>query len=1214
LAWLGVLQRDELAIEEAAQSYEAQSNARHIADPIELAWESAGGEAWMPEPRILRLRRLISGLLGGNAGTELSPESLQVANELNSDLDLPIVFMDAVADYALLRGDHDMLHALEARHDSAKSPAAAFLAFLCCQYGDAVRALDTVESLRSDVGWSAVASTVRALTSIACGDLAGARKAASAPLRGNPQTSEILRRLTKRWDQETRIDRYSFQGNTLLNAVLLGSIHSWQGTDIGAWGMNQLSALPPRCAALGWHWLAAESARAHRILSECHGYTPLPLEQYEWPKLPLGDLKQVDDWRVQLRSITRIVERLAAPDTEVVALDQKRMAWVLSDFNDEWELNAYEQKMGKRGWTKGRNRYLTELADTHMDLAYLDDLDHEICKCIQKRRSYYRYDLYWGKLLPLLAQHPRLFRDNTSNPLIIRQVEPELHVREDSDTVRLLTTPYSTDSGAILFDDEYDSISLALITSEFAEIARVVGPDGLVVPAGESSQIAELCEHMGRVATVHSDLDPVAGTVIPGDPRAHMLLAPLSEGLQFQLRVRPIEDFAMQLPGRGARQLSRRTLERLETIARDHPSELRNAEAVLQACPLLPANPRYIWKLPEPEDALETLLKLQDLGDAVMLEWPNSEPLLIKRAELGSVSVRIGDAADWFTLDGELRLDVDTVFKMREIVEAMRSSQDGYLRMKNGQIIALTDELRKPLESAVAYTTEKGGELRLHPLAGLALRNFAESAAEAELSPRWKELCTRVDTVKNPRLPRTLRAELRDYQRVGYDWLHRLGQAGFGACLADDMGLGKTVQALALLLARGSQGPALVIAPTSVCANWANETQRFAPTLKPVLLRDCGDRSAKIAKLGKRDLLICSYGLLPFELEALSSRPWSTLILDEAQAIKNPKAKRTAAVGQLEADMRIAATGTPIENRLNELWSIFNFLNPGMLGTRADFDKRWGNPIQEGDGELRNQLRKLLSPFILRRRKEDVLSELPPKTEIVLEIELSDKDHAFYEVMRREAEGDISQETGHIEVLAHLTRLRRACCSPHLVNKKMPAIAAKLEPFSKIIDELRANGHRALVFSQFVGHLSLLRSYLDKAKISYQYLDGSTPARSRDTRVAAFQDGEGDLFLISLKAGGTGLNLTGADYVIHMDPWWNPAAEDQASDRAHRMGQTRPVTVYRLVARGTIEEKIVKLHSHKRSLADGLLSGNETATPLTLKDLTELLRETTGQP
>jgi superfamily II DNA or RNA helicase len=1207
LAWLGVLQRDELAIEDAAQYYEAQSTSRQISDPIELAWLQAGGEDWMPEPRILRLRRLISALLAGQ-----DCESLQVSAELASELELPIVFLDAVADFALLRGDHVTLEQVAERPDGRLCPARAYQHFLGCRYGDAVRTLDETEAARGDVSWSVVSATVRVLTSIACGDMAGARKAAAGNHRGKCTTSDMLRRLVKNWDQETRIERYSFRPDTLFNATLLLAFQSWQGDRPPRWELQRSEDLPRRLAQHGWHWLAAEASRAlARLSAHCTGAEITCAHDKDWPCLPLGDFRQEDDWRVQLRSITSIISRSADNEKEIVRENQKRLAWVLSEDEGEWELTAYEQKMGKRGWTKGRARFFFELAQSHNELDYLSELDHQICKCVHRttRYGYYRSGVDLNAALPLLARHPRLFRDSTATPLSLHRAEAELHIVEEGDFVKLIASPWAQEPGVALFDDEYERIAMAEISTEFAEIARVVGPEGLRVPSAQSAQVAELCSHMGRIAPVHSDLAPVADTVIDGDPRAHMLMAPLDEGLQFQLRVRPIADFAMQIPGRGARQLSRRTLEGLETIARDHECELRNAERVLDACPLLSPNPQSSWKLPVAADALETLLALQDLGDAVVLEWPSCAPILIQRAQLGAFTVQIGDAADWFTLDGELRIDADTVFKMRDIVSAMRDSRDGYLRMGKGQVLALADDLRKPLESTVAYVEERGGKLRLHPLAGLALRELAESAGNAELSRRWQALCERVDGVKNPRMPRTFRAELRDYQRVGYDWLHRLGQAGFGACLADDMGLGKTVQVLGLLLARATQGPALVIAPTSVCANWAHEAERFAPTLNPTLLRDSRDRAADIAKLGKRDLLICSYGMLPFELETLSSRRWNTLVLDEAQAIKNPKAKRTAAVTQIEADMRIAATGTPIENRLNELWSIFNFLNPGLLGTRAAFDKRWGVPIQEGDGKLRKQLRKLLSPFILRRRKEDVLAELPAKTEIIHEVELSERDLAFYEVMRREAESDLGEGSEQMLVLAHLTRLRRACCSPHLVDEKMPAVPAKQEAFVEIVEELLASGHRALVFSQFVGHLALLRSYLDEAGISYQYLDGATPGPTRDARVAAFQDGEGELFLISLKAGGTGLNLTGADYVIHMDPWWNPAAEDQASDRAHRLGQTRPVTVYRLVARGTIEEKIVKLHTRKRDLADGLLSGNETATPLSIADLADLLRE-----
>jgi SNF2 family DNA or RNA helicase len=315
----------------------------------------------------------------------------------------------------------------------------------------------------------------------------------------------------------------------------------------------------------------------------------------------------------------------------------------------------------------------------------------------------------------------------------------------------------------------------------------------------------------------------------------------------------------------------------------------------------------------------------------------------------------------------------------------------------------------------------------------------------------------------------------------------------------------------------------------------------------------------------------------------------------------------------LKGDFRIIATGTPIENHLGELWNLFNFINPGLLGSREYFNGKFAQPIEgENDSEARAGLKKLISPFILRRLKRDVLSELPPRTDITLHVDLSDEETALYEALRLEAvnqmkEGDMMPGQQRIRALASITRLRRAVCNPNMVlgGGNMPS--AKLEVLGGVLDELLENNHRALVFSQFVDHLSLIRDYLGKRGISYQYLDGATPAKKRTEAVHAFQAGLGELFLISLRAGGIGLNLTAADYVIHMDPWWNPAVEDQASDRAHRIGQLRPVTVYRLVANNTIEEKIVKLHAQKRDLADSLLEGSEISAKMSLDDVLALL-------
>jgi SNF2 family DNA or RNA helicase len=428
------------------------------------------------------------------------------------------------------------------------------------------------------------------------------------------------------------------------------------------------------------------------------------------------------------------------------------------------------------------------------------------------------------------------------------------------------------------------------------------------------------------------------------------------------------------------------------------------------------------------------------------------------------------------------------------------------------------------------------------------------------------------------------------------------------------MGLGKTLQALALILSRAPQGPTLVVAPTSVCMNWQSEAARFAPTLN-VILFGGGDRSRTLAELKPLDLVVVSYGLLQQEAERFAGVHWHTAVLDEAQAIKNAQTKRSQAVMALNADFRMAATGTPLENHLGELWNLFRFINPGLLGSQEQFNERFATPIErQQDAATRNRLRRLIQPFILRRTKTQVLAELPSRTEIVREIDLSKDEAALYEALRRSAldrlaEDDAPAGQKSLQILAEIMKLRRVCCNPQLVAPELGLASSKLAAFGELLDELLENRHKALVFSQFVDHLSLIRAELDRRGVRYQYLDGATTMQQRKERVDAFQGGDGDVFLISLKAGGTGLNLTAADYVIHMDPWWNPAVEDQASDRAHRMGQQRPVTIYRLVARHTIEETIVDLHRHKRDLADSLLEGSDVAGKMSAREMLGLLQQ-----
>jgi superfamily II DNA or RNA helicase len=449
-------------------------------------------------------------------------------------------------------------------------------------------------------------------------------------------------------------------------------------------------------------------------------------------------------------------------------------------------------------------------------------------------------------------------------------------------------------------------------------------------------------------------------------------------------------------------------------------------------------------------------------------------------------------------------------------------------------------------------------------------------------------------------LPDDLQAELRDYQREGVSWLANLRDAGLGALLADDMGLGKTIQALCAM-----RGRTLVAAPASVVHNWASELRRFRPSLRFSVYHGAGR-----ALDPEADVTLTTWALLRIDVEKLAKVSWDTLVLDEAQAIKNPDSQVARAAFRMQADFRVALTGTPVENRLEELWSQFQFLNRGLLGTRKDFDGRYARPIGNSDSDAAARLRDRIRPFVLRRLKRDVATELPPRTDIVLHAELSASERAVYDAVRaatrKEVVEKLSQGSGVIQALEALLRLRQAACHPSLVPGQSAETSAKLNLLLDRLETVVAEGHKALVFSQWTSLLNLIEPHLTESGIAFSRLDGST--RDRQGVVERFQQEDGPpVLLLSLRAGGVGLNLTQADHVFIVDPWWNPAAEDQAADRAHRIGQDRPVMVYRLVAANTVEEGILALQERKRGLAEAALGEAEGRGAVTREELMELL-------
>ena len=938
-----------------------------------------------------------------------------------------------------------------------------------------------------------------------------------------------------------------------------------------------------------------------------------------------------EPWQRQLNALINL-----QPAVNVEVVKETRLVWGIR-FDPMYGVQDLEPREQKRdaqgGWSRGRAIGLKRLSEDAGSLEFLTAQDLNVIATMKAFKYYSssgaRYEFDFEKAVPALIGHPLLFwMESPGTRVELLPGEPELSIKADPVNVTITMRPQVLDDtdDVCVTRETPTRLRVVKISEEHRRIGAIIGA-GLVVPLHAEKQVLKAISAISSIVTVQSDIGGSAGDIaqVEADSRLHVHLLPYQHGLKMQILVRPLPGAgAYYAPGSGHESVIA-DVNGARVEARRNLNAEREAERqLIGACHALEQaeQDHGEWLLGQPVECLELLSELQELDPAqVLMAWPEGESFRVtKKADSKSLRISIKRDKDWFAASGEVQIDENRVMDLRTLLESLKASRGRFVALGDNQFMALTSELHRRLMELASYGTEHGDGVRVHPLASFALEELAQDAGELNADKAWRAHLARMAQSASftPQLPSTLQAELRDYQVDGFEWLARLAHWGVGACLADDMGLGKTLQALALLLSRAPQGPALVVAPTSVCMNWISETARFAPTLN-VKLFGPGDRASMLAEAGPFDLVIASYGLLQLEAPSFAKVRWNSIVLDEAQAIKNTATKRSQAVMALQGDFRMVATGTPLENHLGELWNLFRFINPGLLGTSDQFNLRFAGPIERAQDKraeagARVRLRRLIQPFILRRTKAQVLSELPPRTEIVLPVELTAEETALYESLRRDAleklaaiEAPESQKS--IQILAEMMRLRRACCNPALVAPELNLQSSKLTVFSRLLDDLLENKHKVLVFSQFVDHLTLIRKSLDARGVSYQYLDGSTPMQERKKRVDAFQAGEGDVFLISLKAGGVGINLTAADYVIHMDPWWNPAVEDQASDRAHRMGQQRPVTIYRLVARHTIEEGIVDLHKHKRDLADSLLEGSDMSARMSPGDMLKMLQE-----
>jgi superfamily II DNA or RNA helicase len=589
---------------------------------------------------------------------------------------------------------------------------------------------------------------------------------------------------------------------------------------------------------------------------------------------------------------------------------------------------------------------------------------------------------------------------------------------------------------------------------------------------------------------------------------------------------------------------------------------------------------------------------------------------------LGAPRLAVRSGVDWFEIEG--RFEGLASSELPALLAALRRGENS-VRLSDGGTGVVPEEWVARWRDALALGEVRGGRLRFRATQAWLLDPLLSDFADRESERLWAEQRERLaefERLAPAHEPRGFRGELRPYQREGLGWLEFLARQRFGGCLADEMGLGKTVQVLAWLQARKERepdaAPALIVAPKSLTHNWLEEAQRFTPGLA-ALEYVATDRRRLRAELARHDLVLTTYGTVRSDVEELAEQRFGVVVLDEAQAIKNEGSRTARSVRLLRAEHRLALSGTPIENHLGELWSLFEFLNPGMLGRSSAFQELAARATPDGapQAETTARIAHAVRPFLLRRTKEAVLTDLPARSEqtVLCDMEPEQRreyvelrDHFRRELLGKRSDAELRRDK--LGILEMLLRLRQAACHPGLLD---PARAgegcAKFDAFFPMLEDVLESGSKALVFSQFTSFLALLRARLDAEKRTYAYLDGSTPAAERAAAVARFQkEREPRLFLISLKAGGTGLNLTAADYVFLLDPWWNPAVEAQAIGRSHRIGQTRRVFAYRLVCRATIEERVLELQEKKRELADSILAGDgRLLTDLTRAELERLL-------
>lgn len=1018
----------------------------------------------------------------------------------------------------------------------------------------------------------------------------------------------------------------------------------WIDADTESWDLTRLQEYAQLAEINGYRWLASEFWALLSVEDNLLAKKRSESIHYELgTQTLLHGMKPQAIWERTLSSLERLkVESIGA--SKESSSKKYRLAWFLewNELSQRFGILAKEYKKqgsatGPEAKTVSWNKLILPTFESHHELLEADRNLIQQIKNISLHSKNIDRRLEHDTLLAHLIGHPQVYiKDTQEYPILLKRRPIWLVVRKESHQLLLTSEPIIPSNQNFLVQREStDRLAIYEVDPTQEPILDLLQGQEHVFPLESEHRLLQVINSLKTRMPFYSELDDTYQLSQVQHNDIYALLSPIPSGLEMELMVYPEGEHREGFrPGIGPSWIisaNEPHADKPILLLRSLSMERKKAEFIWDKfsswLKVDPITQKIIT--PTLASACELLWALKEMKDIPLhLRWPKGESLKIgSEVSRKQLQIQLDGEGDWLKIQGELVVDGQTVIELGELVRLAGHSKNRFISLDNRHFIALTQDLWNKIREMGMISEPDQEGLRLHPLMVTELSQIMDTT-DSDLTKEAIEgsqvgyYLKVQEQIQNwtPPVPQGLKAILRDYQIQGFEWMIRLAEIQAGACLADDMGLGKTLQTLAVLLYRSEIGPALVVAPTSVCGNWMSEALRFAPSLHFQWLTQGSDWPLlQENKIGQ--VWIVSYNLfqqMPDEL--LQEIQWGTVVLDEAQNIKNPLTKRSQTAMKLKAHFRLVTTGTPIENHLGELWNLFRFINPGLLGSHKSFNERFALPIQrDGDLDVLYHLKQIISPFILRRTKAQVLVELPERTEITIVLAMNEKERNLYEALRLEAlntvnefqEQSESSEIGRnrVRILASLMKMRRACCHGELLLPESSWESSKLIALMDIIQDLVASGHRALIFSQFVDYLQIIKKLMEQRQIAFQYLDGSTPAGERTKRVKLFQEGQDAVFLISLKAGGVGLNLTGADYVIHMDPWWNPAVEDQASDRAHRFGQTKPVTIYRLICKNTIEEKMLALHEKKRSLADSLLEGAEQVTPLNFDDIKELLDE-----